>query len=174
MGGLIALEVALSARERVRSLSLLCSFPRGRDAVRLKPEMLWTMFRTSVGTRAQRRIAFLKLVMSASALEVADTESMASRLAPLFGHDLADQPPVSMKQLSAMVRYDAMPRLPALAGLPTLVVSATEDRIARPKVGRAMAARIPGARFVELSNAAHGACIQHAARFNTLLMEHLG
>jgi pimeloyl-ACP methyl ester carboxylesterase len=31
LGGLIALQMALSARHRMRSLSLLCSFPRGRD-----------------------------------------------------------------------------------------------------------------------------------------------
>ena len=32
LGGLVALHLALSARARVRSLSLLCTFARGRDA----------------------------------------------------------------------------------------------------------------------------------------------
>jgi pimeloyl-ACP methyl ester carboxylesterase len=174
MGGLIGLQIALSAPQRVRSLSLLCSFPRGRDAVQLTPAMLWTWIRVSLGTRAQRRNAFLKIVMPESAIATANRARLASELAPLFGHDLADQPPVSVRQISALVRYDATPRLPALAGVRTLVVSAAQDRVARPEVGRAMAAQIPGARFVEIPDAAHGASIQHAARINALLMEHFG
>ena len=174
MGGLIALHIALSARERVRSLSLLCSFPRGRDAVRFTPEMLWTWIRSGVGTPALRRKAFLEIVLPQSALKACHPATLASDLAPLFGHDLADQPPVSTRQLMAMIRYDATPRLPALAGLRTLVVSAAEDRIARPQVGRTMAARIPGARFVEIPDAAHGVSIQHAPHINTLLLENFG
>jgi pimeloyl-ACP methyl ester carboxylesterase len=174
MGGMIALHVALSARNRARSLSLLCSFPRGRDATRLTPGMFWTGLRTRIGTRPQRRKAFLEIVMPRAALEQSDSAGLAAKLAPLFGHDLADQPPVSMKQLSAMGRYDATPRLHELVGLPTLVVSATHDRIARPEVGRAMAAAIPGARFIEIPDASHGATIQHSERINALLLERFG
>lgn len=172
MGGLIALHIALSARARVKSLSLLCSFPRGRDAARLTPGMIWTGFRTRIGTRAQRRRAFLEVVMPASALKASEKARLAADLEPLFGHDLADLPPVTIKQLSAMARYDATPRLHELAGLPTLVVSARHDRIARPEVGRAMAAAIPDARFVEIPDAAHGAHIQRSAFINALLMKH--
>jgi pimeloyl-ACP methyl ester carboxylesterase len=174
MGGLIALQVALSARGRIRSLSLLCSFPRGRDALRITPGMVATWLRTAIGTRRQRRRALLELVMPPSALAGRDQAILASELALLFGHDLADQPSVSMKQLSAMLRYDATSRLHHLAGLPTLVVSAEHDRIAPPRVGREMAAAIPGARFVEIPDASHAAAIQHAARINALLTEHFG
>jgi pimeloyl-ACP methyl ester carboxylesterase len=172
MGGLIALHVALSARERVRSLSLLCSFPRGRDTMRFTPAMLRTWLRTRIGTKPQRRKAFLEIVMPPSALDRSDQAKMASELAPLFGHDLADQPPVATKQLSALVRYDATPRLQQLAGLPTLVLSAAQDRIAPPDIGRSMAAAIPGARFIEIPDASHGATIQHAERVNALLLDH--
>jgi pimeloyl-ACP methyl ester carboxylesterase len=61
-----------------------------------------------------------------------------------------------------------------LAGLHTLVVSAQHDGIAPPRVGREMAAAIPGARFVEIPDASHAAEIQHAARINALLAEHFG
>ncbi len=40
LGGVVALHVALTARERVRSLALLCTFARGRDATRLSWPML--------------------------------------------------------------------------------------------------------------------------------------
>ncbi len=172
MGGLIALEVALSARHRVRSLSLLCSFPRGRDALRISRPMLWTGIRSRIGSRSRRRKAFLEMVLPPSALVSADRGRIALDLAPLFGHDLADQPPVVTKQMVAMVRYNAAPRLHELDGVPTLVVNAAHDWIAPPRIGRAMAEAIPGARFLEIPNASHGASIQHAARINELLLEH--
>jgi pimeloyl-ACP methyl ester carboxylesterase len=174
MGGLIALQVALTAPSRVRSLSILCSFPRGLDALRPTPGMLWTWIRTLIGTRRQRRKALLEIVTPPSSWATSDQARLAAELAVHFGHDLADQPPVATKQFLAMLRYDATARLHQLAGLPTLVVNATHDLIAPPQVGRAMAASIPGARFVEIRDASHAATIHQADRINALLREHFG
>ncbi len=173
LGGLVALEVALAARDRVHSLALLCTFARGRDATRLTPGMLWTGLRTRIGTRAQRRRAFLDLVLPASARDAARAEAQAAELAPLFGHDLADQPPIVMAQLRAMTACDATPRLGQLTGIPTLVVSAAEDRIAPPALGRAIADGIPGAQYHECPDAAHGLPIHRAPEVNALLRTHL-
>jgi pimeloyl-ACP methyl ester carboxylesterase len=162
MGGLVALELALSTRERVRSLALLCTFVGGRQATPM----------TRVGPRGLRRRAFLELVMPPDVLAEADRDALAERLAPIFGHDLGDQPRVTMRQVAAMRAYDATPRLEELAGLPALVVSAASDRVAPPSVGRALAASIPGARYVEIAGAAHGVTIQCAERVNGLLREH--
>ncbi len=173
LGGLVALRLALDARERARSLALLCTFARGRDATRLTGRMLWLGLRSRVGTRRMRRNAFLQIVMPPSALAGADRDALAASLEPLFGHDIADQPPVAMKQLAAMRGYDATPRLGELAGTPTLVVSAAHDPIAPPSSGRALAAAIPGARYVEFADASHGLPIQRADEVNALLLAHL-
>jgi pimeloyl-ACP methyl ester carboxylesterase len=174
MGGLIALEIALSARQRVRSLAMLCSFPRGRDVIPVTPAMLWNWARTRAGTKPQRRKALLELVVPGAALAAIDYAELADRFAPIFGFDLAHHPPVAKRQLLALARYDATSRLHELSGVPTLVISAAHDPIAPPRIGRAMAAKIPGARFVEIPDASHAAAIQHAARVNALLMEHFG
>ena len=146
MGGLVAQEVALTAPGRVASLALLCTFLRGRQGATPTLGLLPTAIRSRVGTRRMRRRAFLDLVMPAVALQGLDRDVIAARLAALFGHDLADQPPVTMTQLGAMKRYDASARLHALAGVPTLVLSAAQDRIALPAMGRGLAEAIPGAR----------------------------
>ncbi|MFY0582188.1 alpha/beta fold hydrolase [Cystobacter fuscus] len=78
-----------------------------------------------------------------------------------------------MRQMAAMGAYDSTPRLKELAGLPTLVVSATEDPIAPPRLGRVLGEGIPGARYVEIPAASHGVTIQRAGHINTLLLEHL-
>ena len=48
LGGLVALNLALAERSRVRSLSLLCTFARGKDATRLTLAMLWVGARTRI------------------------------------------------------------------------------------------------------------------------------
>lgn len=171
LGGPIAIELALRAKRRIKSLSLLCTFARGRDVPRMTPALFWTGLRTRVGTRQQRRRAFLELVLTKAERAAADPDDISDRLAPLFGHDLADQPPSVMQQLRALAAYDATPKLRELAGVPTLVVSAAEDRIAPPVLGRALAERIPGAIYKEIPGAAHGVPLTRAEIINRLLLE---
>ena len=174
IGGLIAQEIALRARSRVLGLALLCTFERGGQASRLTPAIIWKGLRTRIGTRAMRRQAFMELVMPGGYLAGVDREALASQLATLFGHDLADQPAIVMKQLGAASRFDASGRLQDLAGLPTLVLSARHDAIALPEYGRALAARIPGARYLEIADGGHAVTIQCAHAVNALLAGHLG
>ena len=173
MGGLVAQHVAVTARARVSSLALLCTFGNGKDGARLPPAMLMRAIRTRIGTRRMRRQAMLALVVSQERLARADRETLAAELAMLFGHDLADQPPIVMKQLRAMSIYGAAQGLATLTGLPTLVVSGAHDLIARPALGRALASSIPGARYVELPDAAHALPIERAPETNALLLAHL-
>lgn len=105
------MQLALSARTRVRSLALLCTFANSRRAAPLTPRMLWLGMCTRIGTRRMRRHAFLRLVMPPAALLGVDRDALAERLAPLFGHDLGEQLPIIMKQLKAMRAYDAPRRL---------------------------------------------------------------
>ena len=172
MGGLIAQHLAISQPARVRSLALLCTFARGKEATGLRRDIFWVGLRTFIGMRRMRRRAFLEMVFPRDYLRTVDRDALAEQLAPLFGHDLADHPPVMKHQLTAMSRYDATPNLAKLAKIPTLVVSARHDLIARPSAGKAIAAGIRGARYVEFPNAAHGATIQCAKEINHLLREH--
>ena len=172
MGGIIAQALALAAPARVKSLAFLCTFARGKDGSAITLQMLATALRMRIGTREQRRNAFLELIMPERYLQQVDRARLAAELQPLFGHDLADQPPIVMKQLKAMSRFDAGARLSALGTIPTLVVSAVEDRIAGRLTGRALATAIPGSRYVEIADAGHGLPIHRAAETNALLDKH--
>ena len=172
MGGLIAQHIALTHPKRATSLSLLCTFLRGAQGSTPTLGMLPTAIRSRVGTRRMRRHAFLELIMPPAALQGLDRDTIAERFAVLFGRDLADQDPITMTQLRCMGRYDVSARLAELSTIPTVVVSATHDRIARPAYGRALAEAIPGARFVEFADAGHALPIQCAPQINELLAEH--
>jgi 3-oxoadipate enol-lactonase len=173
LGGPVALEIALTASHRVRSLSLLCTVAAGKDATRLRWPILWLGLRSRIGTMRSRRRAFLNIVMPRKALAAVDQDELAERMEPLFGHDLAVQPPIAMKQLSALRRYDATGRLGQI-GVPTLVMAAAHDPIAPPRYGKELASGIPRARFVQFDDAAHGLPIQHARDANDLLRDHFG
>ncbi len=172
LGGLVALHLSQICPKRVRSLALLCTFVNGREAAPLTLRMMWLGMRTRLGTRCMRRRAFLRLIMSPESLVGTNTDELAARLAPLFGHDLADQLPIVGKQLRALRAANAQPLLGELADIPSLVVSAGYDPIAPPRIGRKLAEGIPGARYIEVPEASHGLPIQFPERVNEMLLEH--
>jgi pimeloyl-ACP methyl ester carboxylesterase len=173
MGGLIALHLALTNRDRVKSLALLCTFADGRRATRLSGRVLMLALRSRIGTKAMRRNGMIRMIMPDAYVRQHDAETLAQDLGVLFGRDLADQPRILQHQLRAMSRYSAIPRLHELSGIPTLVMSALHDPIAPPSLGKEIAARIDGARYVEFSDASHALPIQLAREVNALLLEHL-
>ena len=174
MGGVIAQQIALAAPERVISLALLCTFPARRGSH--SPDVGRARCRTPhrIGSRRHADDERSSIsVMPPATRGHEDVDALAARLAPLFGHDLADQPAIVMTQLRAMGKFDALARLKALAGMATLVVSARYDVISRPALGPILAAAIPGARFVEIADAGHGVTIQRAPVVNAALMENI-
>ncbi len=173
MGGLIAMDVALRFRARIKSLALLCTFADGAAATRLSGRMLLLALRCRIGTRAMRRRGMIRMIMPDAYVREHGTSNLATHLGDLFGRDLADQPAVISEQLRAMSQYTALPRLRELSGIPTLVVNASHDPIVRPALGRAIASGIDGARFVEFADASHALPIQCPREINALLLEHL-
>ena len=173
MGGLIALQLALSRPSSVTSLSLLCTFANGADPTALSLRMAVLGLRCRLGTRQMRRNAMLEMILPEDFLSRTDRVALARELGTLFGHDLADQLPIASAQLRAMSACSARSRLSELGGIPTLVVSGRHDPIAPPQLGRDMADRIPGARYEEFTEAGHALPIQCESRLNALLLEHL-
>lgn len=166
MGGLIAQQLALDAPQRVRSLSLQCTFSRGPQAARLTPRVLWMNLRIRIGTRRSRRRAFLELVMPHEKLATADIEVLAREMADLVGRDLAEQPPILMKQVMAMRHHDVSSRLHTLGDIPSMVLAGEHDPIALPVFGRRLASLIPGATFEMLAGASHALPIHEAGAVN--------
>lgn len=172
MGGLIAQKFALTYPEKVRSLALLCTFSNGAAATKPSFWLVKTGIKMKIGSKRSRRQAFLGMIMPKQVLRTNDLDSLAQELEPLFGHDLAIQPKMVNKQLSAMGKCDVTLQLPQLAAIKTLVISAEQDKVAKPEFGRALASNIPNARFILIKDAAHGVTLQKAETINRLLAEH--
>jgi pimeloyl-ACP methyl ester carboxylesterase len=173
LGGLVAIHLASMMPSRIKSLSLLCTFADGAEPSRFSWRMAALGMRSRLGTRAMRRNGMLDMILPPEYIRQVGRTRLAEQLAPLFGHDLADQPAIAWQQLSAMSKYNALHRLPGLSRIPTMVISGAHDPIAPPHLGRRIADGIVGARFITFADASHALPIQCAERLNPLLREHL-
>lgn len=172
MGGVIAQQAALMAPQRVRSLVLASTLSRGRDVMRLQGRSLWLMLRGQLGTAAMRRQAFCDLIFPRSWQEQVGRQRFIAGLPALYGRDLAQLPPISRQQLSALRVHDISGRLGELTQ-PTLVLKGGADLVIDPRQSDELAARIPGARLRLFAAAGHGLPIQYADEFNACVREHV-
>lgn len=149
MGGMLALELAATAPERCRSLTLIGSsamfgsadgsFQRAFLAERLGP------------IDAGQRLADLAPALVADlCLPTTPPEVIAESVAVMASMDEA----AYRAALACLVTFD---RRGALAGLtlPVLCLAGEHDRQAPPQGVERMAGKIPGARFLCIRNAAH-------------------
>lgn len=172
LGGLIALQVALKAKPRVRSLGLLNTFARGADARRMTLGKLWIVLRLRFGTRRVRTNAFQELVVPQEETRFKPDE-LTAKISRVLGHHIADMPSIADEQTAAMSAHDVTARLGEISGIPTLVINGEKDPIARPSSGRAIASGIPGAKYTEIPGASHAFPILDPERCAELLLKHL-
>jgi YbgC/YbaW family acyl-CoA thioester hydrolase len=150
MGGYVAFELLRHWRERVRGLVLVCTraepdSPEGRRARDAAAQQVREL---GAGAIAD---AMLADVLSPSAR--AGDPALAERVRKIMAAT-----PVAgiVGALTAMRdRSDSNGLLSTLEDLPTLVIAGAEDSIIPPEKARAMADRIPGARFVAIRGAGH-------------------
>jgi 3-oxoadipate enol-lactonase len=72
----------------------------------------------------------------------------------------------------AIIAFDVLGRLGQVRA-PTLVICGDDDPGTPPEGNRAIATRIPGARYVEIADARHLPMVQHPEQYATILLEWL-
>ena len=172
MGGMISQELALLARERLRSLSLIATHPGG-GVLRSIPsaEGLGHFAALHLGPRRRRSEHLARLLFPAPYIEAAGERQIIQRVAANFGEQPAPRRTL-LAQLGAVLAHDTRSRLGALEGLPTLVIKPEEDLLVPPRASDELERLIPGARLVSVPGAGHGLMGQEPERINRLLLEH--
>jgi aminoacrylate hydrolase len=151
MGGMIAQHLALDRRDRVSSLILACTTAGGRREPPNLRLLVASGLRPLVGPNTTFGIIAPALYSRRSRTETPERVRQdmlirgRDRIAPL----------TPLMQMAAIARHDTRRRLHELAGLPTLVVHGTEDRLISVNHGRELARLIPGSRLVELEQTGH-------------------
>ena len=169
MGGMVAQELALTAPERVRSLTLGCTYAGGAGS-RLTDESVRQRLLTTAmsGDRdAMLRTGFELNVSQAFAAEPGSYEEFKA---------MAAQVPVPLAvmfgQLQAVLGHDTSSRLASISA-PTLVVHGDQDQILNISNAQHIARLIPDARLEILEGAGHMFWWERPEQAAALVREHV-
>jgi pimeloyl-ACP methyl ester carboxylesterase len=138
MGGAVALRFALDLPERLERLVLIATGAR----LPVAPELT---------TLVRERFAELPALLAASGFS---PESEPRAVARWAARQVQAPPEVALADFKACALHDLRDRLESLR-VPTLVLSAADDRLTPPRLQQQLAQRIPGARLTTLTRAGH-------------------
>jgi pimeloyl-ACP methyl ester carboxylesterase len=172
MGGMIAQELALRHRTRVRSLSLIATHAGGWQALRPTWRGLQLFLRANTA-RGQDRIDTL------SKLLYTDTFRMTPEIAQLQAEMLRTlATPAAARgriaQFAAVARHGTAGRLGRLDDLQTLIIRPEQDVLIRPSESDRLKRLMPHAELRSFANGGHGLIRECADAVNAALLEHFG
>lgn len=151
MGGMVAQELALRHPERVRTLTLGCTYCGGEGAALASPEVLRRLSEAMMSGDRERAIR-TGWEINVSASVAAEEDAYARFLG--IAEQRAVAVPVVMAQMQACVAHDTSKRLRQISA-PTLVIHGTEDELLPVENGRMIAAAVPGAQLEILDGVGH-------------------
>lgn len=167
MGGAIAQVLAITHRERVRSLTLACTACRNHQWRReLLAEWAETARERGMGS------------MTHGAARWVIGPRSFRRIVPMLGWlgPLAFSRPAHsfIAQCQAILDVnDEQAELLGTIDIPTLVLVGNQDILTPRGDSEELADRIPTAELVVISGAAHGFMVEHASTFNRVLLDFL-
>ena len=162
LGGATAIWAAANAPERVERLAVFFS------AVSFGAPAAWAARAALVRAKGSAAVAdtVVRRWLSPSLFEREPV--VAARLCGMVAATPAEGYAASCEALAGIDLGDDLARVAA----PTLVVSGSEDPATPPAQGRAIAAGIAGARFVELAGVAHLGTVERPEAITGLMLEH--
>jgi pimeloyl-ACP methyl ester carboxylesterase len=169
MGGMVAQELVLGHPERVRTLTLGCTFPGGPEAQLPEPALVQALGAAMLSGDRERalRAGYAANVSEAYAADPEHWEpfrAMASALPVAVA--------VIMLQMHAVAGHNTAARLPNVT-VPTLIVHGTEDRMLPVVNGRLLARLIPHARLEVLDGIGHMFWWEQPERSAALVRSHV-
>ncbi len=168
MGGAIAQELALTAPEWVRSLTLVSTFARLDH--RLEAILAaWQTIYPILGPSDFARQSWPWL-LSWRFFEQESHLRNLQRYADNAPHP--QEAEAFVRQAGVTKNADRRERLAALR-VPTLVISGSDDALVPPYLGQELAEAIPGATYLELAGVGHSANLEGRAQFNAAVREFL-
>jgi len=169
MGGMVAQELALRHPQRIRTLTLGCTYPGGAGAQLADPALIQELAGALLS--GDRELALRTgFKANLSAAFVADEAHFEPFHAMATAVPVAV--PVIMLQMQAVMGHDASGRLASIAA-PTLVVHGTEDRMLPVANGELIAQLVPDARLELLEGVGHMFWWEQPERSAALVRSHV-
>jgi pimeloyl-ACP methyl ester carboxylesterase len=168
MGGMIAQELALAHPERLRSLTLGCTYCGGPGS-RLMPEENARKLMEGLASGDREQAIRASYEVNLSPAFRADEGRYAAF------HEMATRVPAAKRtielQVQAIFGHDTSARLGGI-GAPTLIVHGTDDGVLPLANGELIASLLPAARFEPLEDVGHMFWWEQPERSADLIREH--
>ncbi len=169
MGGAVAQQVALTAPDRVRTLTLIVSYgglgPYGEARARVFGNLV-------KGMNHEEQTDFLMMLTFSEGF-FNDSERFR-RLREILLADESPQPPEALdRQLHASGRHEVRERLPELT-MPVHVIGAERDLMVPVWKSRELAELIPDAKLTILQGAPHAVNIERSEELSRLVLDFIG
>jgi 3-oxoadipate enol-lactonase len=168
MGGMVAQELALEHPERIRSLTLGCTYCGGEGSL-LASEGVMRRLAEGMSSGDRERAIRTAWEVNVSPSFAANDDIYATFLKRSLRYGLPVA--VIMEQMRAITEHDTSARLPELRA-PTLVVHGTLDEMLPVENGRMIAGLIPGANLEILEGIGHMFFLEEPQRSAELVREH--
>ena len=170
MGGMIAQELALAHPDRVRTLTLGCTYCGGEGSALSSPEVMQRLSEAMMSGDRQRALR-VGWEVNVSPSMVDDADAYARFLA--IAEQYAVAVPVVLAQMQAIMAHDTNARLAGLE-MPTLIVHGTEDQLLPVANARLIGSRIPGSELEILDGVGHLFFWERPERSAELVRTHAG
>ncbi len=168
MGGMIAQELVLAKPDRVRSLTLGCTYCGGSGSA-LTSEGVMKKLAEAMTSGDRERAIRAAWEVNVSPSFAAEEDAWARFRATGMRYGLPVE--VIMRQMQAIAGHDTSARLPDIR-TPTLVVHGTLDELLPVQNGHMIAGLIPDARLEILDGIAHMFFLEQPDHTAQLLREH--
>jgi 3-oxoadipate enol-lactonase len=168
MGGMVAQELALAHPERIRSLTLGCTYCGGEGSL-LASEDVMRRLAEGMSSGDRQRAVRTAWEVNVSPSFAANEDAYATFLAR--GMRYAVPVAVIMEQMRAITAHDTSARLPGMHS-PTLVVHGTLDQMLPVQNGHMIAGLIPNSRLEILEGIGHMFFLEQPERTAELVREH--
>jgi pimeloyl-ACP methyl ester carboxylesterase len=168
MGGMVAQELALAHPERIRTLTLGCTYCGGEGSALTSPEVARRLGEERTSGDRERAIR-ASWEANVSPSFAADPDAWARFLETGLRRRVAVV--VIMAQTLAIAGHDTNARLAALE-IPTLVVHGAEDQILPVENAHLIASRISGARLETFDGVGHLFFLERPQRSAELVRDH--
>ncbi|MFF3763791.1 alpha/beta fold hydrolase [Streptomyces sp. NPDC001922] len=165
-GSGVAQAFALRHAERLGALVLWSTWGRTDGYM----QAMFTALRYPFARRdPETAVSVLRLVFSPELLGSPASGELLEELVPLFPRT-EEQLRTTVEQWDAALAHDTLDRLPSITG-PTLVVAGEKDVLCPPRMGQAVAARLPDARYEVFCGpgSSHALGLERPDEFSTLV-----
>jgi 3-oxoadipate enol-lactonase len=168
MGGMVAQELALAHPDRIRSLTLGCTYCGGPGSATAPPS---TLQRLSAGMLSGDRELAIRTAFEVNVSAAFAAQDGAYEAFRAMAKSLPAPVPVIMLQMQAIAGHDTSARLPSL-DRPTLVIHGDQDAMLPVENGRMIASLVPDAALEILEGVGHMFWWEQPARSAELVRAH--